>query len=570
MTRAEGLKGESASPSIAYGVSLEEEPGLGALTLTGFLREVTESYPDNEVLVMYTRDGVVRWSYTDLWERSVEVARALLACGVGKNCRIGVLMTNRPEWLSSVFGIALAGGVATCFSTFSTASELDYMLKTSGVSVLLLEKQVLKKDFSTMLTDLEPSIGRVSPGAISSRQYPFLRHLAMIGEEEEEEEEGFGAFENWDGFIARGSVIPQTMVDAVGKTVSPSDPGAILFSSGSTSKPKGILNSHRGIAIQLWRWARIYGMGPGVRTWTANGFFWSGNFVMAIGGTLSRGGAIVLQSTFDAREALRLIEAEKVSCPFVWPHQWVQLEAAPNWESTDLSSIHYAERGSSFLKHSTVRTDWFEPIGAYGTTETFTIITSCPACTTKNDKGGDILPGNIVKIVDPDTKEIVPRGQAGEIAVKGKTLMMGYLGIPLDESVDEYGFFHTGDSGYLDDQRCLVFEGRLSDVIKTGGANVSPLEVDNVLSQHPGVKVAKTVGLPHKTFGEIVVACIVPHAGESLTESCIREFAKDKLASYKVPGKVLFFDESDLRLTGSNKIKTSDIRYMVARRLAEP
>ncbi len=548
-------------PAIASGIPLHQEPGLGALTLSGFLREVSERHGDNEALVSYRDGSIERWTYSRLWQESVQVARALLACGVGKGTRVGVLMTNRLEWLPATFGAALAGATATCLSTFSTPSELAYLLKTSGVSVLLLEQKVLNKDFARILITLVPEVATSEPGMVQSMEYPYLRHLAMVGESE-----GLGAIEGWGAFLARGNAIAQRLVEATATSVLPCEPGVILFSSGSTANPKGVVNSHRGATVQLWRWARIYGMKPGTRTWTANGFFWSGNFVMAIGGTFACGGTLVLQSIFDPEDALRLMAAERVNCPLAWPHQWAQLEGAPNWLEADLGSVHYAESYSPFHRHPTIRTDWVEPIGAYGCTETFTIVTSFPACTPRPHKGGEILPGNTIKIVDPFTGDIVPRGQLGEIAVKGKTLMLEYLGIPLDETLDVEGFLHTGDSGYLDEDDLLFFEGRLSDVIKTGGANVSPLEIDKVLSTYPGVKACKTVGLPHDTLGEVVVGCIVLHQGVTLTEEEIRAFARQQLASYKVPRVVLFFTEDELATTGSNKIKTPELRELAARR----
>src|SRR3954452_7094932 len=133
------------SLSIVVGPSLSAEPGLGSLTLPGFLREVTDLYGEREALVLRTEEGTTRWTYAELWERAVEVARALRACGVTKDVRVGVLMTNRPEWVAAVFGISLAGGVAVTLSTFSTPPELEYMVQVSGISVLLFERAVLKK-----------------------------------------------------------------------------------------------------------------------------------------------------------------------------------------------------------------------------------------------------------------------------------------------------------------------------------------------------------------------------------------------------------------------------------------
>jgi acyl-CoA synthetase (AMP-forming)/AMP-acid ligase II len=555
------------SLSIIRGSPLSEEPGLGSLTLPGYLREVTSRYAGREALVMHHPDGSIeRWSYADLRQRAMDVARALVACGIGKDSRVGVLMTNRPEWVASVFGIGLAGGVAAALSTFSTPAELDYLLRASGVSILLFEGEVLKKDFAAMLAELEPGIAETKPGSLLSTKFPFLRRLAVVGSGEG------GATETWSEFLAHGRAISADLVQARADAVTPADPGILLFSSGSTGKPKGVLSAHRAAAIQCWRWRRMLVLGDDVRSWSANGFFWSGNFGSVLGATLSSGGCVVLQPTFEPAEALRLMEAERVTRPFAWPHQYEQLAAAPNWLNVDLSSFRYCDPRNRLGQHPTVSTSWFEPMECYGNTETFTLSAAFPSCTPKDVAGethGEALPGNIFKIVDPLTGVTVSRGERGEIAVKGPTLMLGYIGVPLDETLDLEGFFRTGDGGWIDDKDRLIWEGRLNDIIKTGGANVSPLEVDDVLAGYAGIKVARTVGVPHETLGEVVVACVVPRVGITLEEDAIRAFLKERLASYKVPRRVLFVTEDDLALTGSAKVKLGALRDLAARRLEE-
>jgi fatty-acyl-CoA synthase len=552
--------------SIVSGPPLSDEPRLGSLTLPGFLREVTQEYGEREALVFHNADGVARWTYAQLWERAIEVARALRRCGLGKDARVGVLMTNRPEWLAAVFGTSLAGGVAVTLSTFSTPSELDYLIRASAVSVLLFERRVLSKDFAAVLVELEPAIGTARSGALESAKYPFLRRLAVLGEP-------VPGIEAWDEFLASGHGEPRELIEATAAEVLPSDAAVLFFSSGSTSKPKGILGAHRGVCIQLWRFRRMYGFSPGdhVRGWTANGFFWSGNFTMVLGSTLASGGALVLQSTFDAAEALELMQAERVNFPFAWPHQWAQLEGAPNWGRVDLSSVRFADFKTPIAHHPTVSGEWYEPGHAYGNTETFTITTGYPANTPPEvhaDSFGVALPGVTLKITDPLTGGLVPRGEAGEISVKGPTLMLGYIGTPLDETLDSEGFFPTGDGGHLDDAGRLYWQGRLTDIIKTGGANVSPREVDDALIAHSGVKVAQTVGVPHQTLGEVVVSCVVPHHDVILDAEQLLAFLRQRLASYKVPRHVLFFGEDEVALTGNAKIKAGELRELAAKRLA--
>ena len=557
--------------AIARGIPLSEEPGLGALTLPGFLREVTDRFADREALVMHHPDGrVTRWTYTELWDRSMAVARALVASGVDRDTRVGVLMTNRLEWVASCFGIALAGGTCVGLSTFSTAEELDHLLRASAVSLLFYEHQVLAKDFTAILTDLEPAIADAAPGRLVSTRFPFLRSLVVVGD-------AFpgGAIEPWESFVAHGAAVPPTLVAARANEIKPAEPALLLFSSGSTGKPKGILNSHRGVCIQSWRWPRVYGFleNQPVRSWSANGLFWSGNFSLALGGTLAGGGTMILQPTFQPGDAIRLMAAERVSLPYCWPHQWAQLEADPAWEDADLSSFYYCDVDRNLRRpQRSIASDWIEPRFSYGATETFTISTSYWGDTPREiaeGTHGKPLPGNTVKIVDPETGRILRRGETGEIAVKGPTLMLGYIGVPREETLDDEGFYRSGDGGHLDERGRLFFAGRINDIIKTGGANVSPVEVDWALGSCPGVKICKTTGVPHPELGEMVVTLVVPEAGQALSGDAVLAYLKPRLASYKLPRKVILVTEADMQITATAKIKPAEARALAARLMGE-
>ncbi len=542
--------------AVLHGPGLADEPGLGALTLPGYLREVTQTYAAREALVFYEGGKSVRWSYAELWDRAQEVARALICLGCGKDTRVGVLMTNRPEWLASVFGAAIAGCVAVPLSTFSTEPELDYLLSASAVSILLFERRVVSKDFAGMLQSLALSLA--STGAGRSARLPHLRHLAQIGDPL-----AGTAIEGWAAFLARASSIPAALTEATAAEVRPSDTGAILFSSGSTATPKGVVNTQRGVAIHLWRWRRMFALYGEVRCWTPNGFFWSGNFGCALGATLSAGGALVLQSVFDPEAALELMSRERVTFPYAWPHQSKQLTEAGNWDAVDLSSVHYLDPSEPLAAHPSIRLkQWRQAKQSYGSTETFTITTGYPgdaAPEVMHGAHGFALPGNTIKIVDPSDGLILRRGERGEIAVKGPTLMSGYLGQASEQAFDADGFYHTGDGGWIDALDRLHFDGRLSTVIKTGGANVSPIEVDMVLESMPGVKVARCVGVPDPALGEMVVACIVAAEGVQITAEAVRAFVRERLASYKTPRRVLFLGVEDLALTGSAKIKPTEL-----------
>lgn len=240
--------------SLVAGPALADEPGQGALTIGAYLREVAARYGPREAVVMRNRTHRQAWTYDDLLARSVEVARALAASGVGKGSRVGILMTNRPEFLSSLFGTALAGGVPVALSTFSTPPELGHLLKASEISLLLFEQHVLRKDFFAMIAGLEPAIGHGRPGHLVSERYPYLRHLVSLagvpGDADPLASREDGAVERWSGFLARARHVSEAAILARADAVHPADTGGIFFSSGTTSLPKGIVHSQRAFAIQ--------------------------------------------------------------------------------------------------------------------------------------------------------------------------------------------------------------------------------------------------------------------------------------------------------------------------------
>jgi fatty-acyl-CoA synthase len=548
--------------AIIQGPPLADETYLGALTLPGYLREVTQRFADREALVLHEDGVTIRWTYAKLWQQALEVARSLLSLGVGKDTRVGVLMTNRPEWLSAAFGAGIAGCTLVPLSTFSTAAELDYLLKTSAVSVLLAERQVLARDFAAIIGDLEPAF--METGPCRSSRFAHLRHIALVGEVPPG-----SAFERWDQFLARAQAIPAEIAEATAAEVNPTDRGAILFSSGTTARPKGVINAHRGMCIHLWRWPELYMLDGPVRAWSPNGLFWSGNFALTMGVAFSTGGTLVLQRTFDPEEAIALMVSEKINLPYAWPHQWKQLEGSPGWAEADLSHMRYVD--PLLAHHPTIRDrGWHDPMHSYGSTETFTISTSVPNDHPLAGAGNGLaLAGMTLKIVDPISGATLTRGEPGEIAVKGATLMLGYLGVAPEETFDAEGFYRTGDGGWIDEEDRLHFQGRLTTIIKTGGANVSPVEVQATLEGMPGVKVVAVVGVPDPDLGEMVVACIVPAEGAQLSENAVRAFAKERLASYKVPRRVLFLGPHEVQMSGSAKVKPSELKALAARKLAE-
>ena len=299
---------------------------------------MTSMYGEREALVFRSADGVTRWTYADLWERAIEVARAFRASGVGKDTRVGVLMTNRPEWISAFVRHLARRRRGRHAQHILDAAELEYLLNASSVSVLLFEREVLKKDFAAILSELAPEIGKSARGALQSARFPFLRHLATIGDAP-------SGIDTWDDFLARGHDEPRELIRGDGRGGAPKRRRSAVLLVGLDEQTKrhpqcASRCRHPNVALPKSVWVRA---GRHIRCWSANGFFWSGNFAMSLGATLASGGCLVLQPTFEAAEALSLMDAERVNYPFAWPHQWAQVEAAPNWLTVDLSSMRFAD-----------------------------------------------------------------------------------------------------------------------------------------------------------------------------------------------------------------------------------
>jgi fatty-acyl-CoA synthase len=284
--------------STTRGPPLADEP-LGALTLGGFLRQTCHEHPKRQALVFHPPSGpVTSYTYADVWDEASAVARALLARGVTKDTRVGLLATNRPEWVTAAFGIALAGATCVALSTFTTLAELEYQLRVADVSLLIFERSVAKRDFAAELIGLCPEIA-TAPREVHSARFPFLRRLICIGESPS----AGAALESWSDFLRTDAMALAPLIEAMGAEISPVDRALVFFSSGSTAKPKAIAHMHRAATIQCWRWRRYLGIDSNVRTWAANGFFWSGNFAMALGATFAVGGCVVLQRQHAARLA---------------------------------------------------------------------------------------------------------------------------------------------------------------------------------------------------------------------------------------------------------------------------
>lgn len=546
------------------GPPAETEDGIGALTVGALLAEACARHAGRDAIVATAEDGtVVRWTFEELWQESRRYAKGLLASGVGRGTRVGLLLPNRAEWLAAAFGTALVGGVLVPLSTFATPEELEQLLQHSGVALLVVQSGFARSPLDALAATCPGLLDGPERPLVSAR-FPYLRRVFDVAGTS-----AAGACAPVGQLLAAGEGVSDDVLDAAAASITPADDAVVIYTSGTTERPKGILHAHRSPALQSWRFAARQRLVPGDRVYSAFPFFWTAGFAMVMGSSLAAGACLVVAETFEAESALRTIQDEKVSIVHAWPHHAAQLRDCPNNLDYDLSSVR--NNGDRFRPGAVAG----EAVGlgssraGYGMSETFTLVASAPVDAGKEvveDSHGYLLPGNSMRIVDPATHAQLGPGQEGEILVKGTTMMRGYLGLPPEACFDADGFFHSGDTGYVDDRGLLHWTGRATELIKTGGANVSPVELETVLARHPGLLAAAVVGLPDEMLGELVVACVVPRPQAEVDEEGVRAFVREHLSSYKVPRRVLFFEESELPTTSTDKVQHAELRALAAAR----
>ena len=533
------------------GPPVEGFPGIGALTMGGFLEEVAGRFGPNEALVLddpLLGGATVRWTYAELLQEARRIAKALLALGVERGEAVGTLMGNRPEAVAALFGAAMAGAVVVPMSTFAPRLELAHMLDQAAITVVLTQDRMLARRFGEDVDALHPEL-------------PDLRHVAVLGTP------------SWGALLSSAGDVGDRELDARMAATRPDDPGLVIFSSGTTSAPKGMLHGHRAPTLQFWVQAQIFGRHEHTRMWTALPLFWTAGLNTAMGSTLAVGGCCVLQETFDPGEALALLARERVTEPYTLPHQTGALEEHPDWATADLSSLTNVFGKGAFARHPSVHGDttWLMPVG-YGLSETCAFAFAHWSDATREATRrsmGTLLPGVQLRVVDPDTGAALGVGEEGELALAGPTLMQRYLGRSAVECFDADGFFHTGDAGHVDDRGEVHFSGRRTEMIKTGGANVSPAEIEVQLRACPPVKLSRVVGVPDPRLDQVVVACITLKDGAEATEAEVQAFLRERVASYKVPKRVLFFDDGEIPMTSSDtKVRDEALLALVQDRLA--
>ena len=490
----------------------------------------------------FVEDGPARVTFAELPSRVREVARALLARGVGPGDRVAVWAPNRLEWVLAALGVHAAGGVLVPINTRFKGHEARYVLAQSRARVLFTVGSFLGADYPAMLRD-------DTGGATLD---PALDLVLLDGDERP------GALA-WGAFLAGGAAIDDATADARAAAVRPDDLSDLIFTSGTTGHPKGVMCTH-GQTLRAFRdWADVVGLRAGDRYLVVLPFFHSFGYKAGWLACLMMGATVLPQAVFDVPEVLARVARDRVSVLPGPPALYQSILAHPGRAAFDLGNLRLAVTGAAAIPVDLVRRMKGElgfdtVITGYGLTEATGVSAMCREgddAETIATTSGRAIPGVEIRVVDDDGAEVA-RGETGELCVRGYAVMKGYFA---DEAatraaIDAEGFLHTGDVGTMDTRGYVRITDRKKDMFIVGGLNAYPAEIEGVLLAHEDVARVAVVGMPDERLGEVGCAFVVPRAGLAPTAEALIAFCRARMANYKVPRRVEIVADLPANATG--------------------
>lgn len=511
-------------------------------------RTCAERWGDKAFAVL----GDERLTYAQAEARSAELAKGLLASGAGKGTRVGLLAPNGPDWILAWLGASRIGAVVVLLNTYSKARELGWVLRHGDVQVLLTIDGHLGHDYLDRLEQAVPGLAGQAHGQIFLESHPYLRTVWTWG----------SARRPWAApvaeLVARSSAVTDGLLRECETEVTPADPMVVVYSSGSTSDPKGAVHAHGAAVRHAHNLGQMRDLADDDVLYTPMPLFWVGGFSFTLIAAMHAGATLVFEEQFEPGATLELIERERVTQVLGWPHMAKALVDHPSFPERDLSAV----RGSSLaalLPQDQQLAAEVPKANSLGMTETLGPHTfdskDNPLPPEKEGSFGLSVPGVEHKIVDPVTGRDLPVGETGELWLRGYSLMLGLHKRERAETFTADGWYRTGDGGYFDEDGHFYFTGRMGDLIKSSGMNITPRDVELALEALPEVALAFVTGVPAGERGQDVVAAVALRPGETLDEEEARKRVKEEIASYKVPRRIaVFADQTELPWLDSGKI----------------
>lgn len=527
-----------------------EAPTLGALVARAARR-----WGAREALCFRDR----RYSFTDVAVGVDRVARGLIALGVGPGDRVALWMVNRPEWIETAFAVLDIGAVLVPVNTRLRTDDVAYILAQSGASTLVLAARSGRVDYLAMVRELVPVAG--------ASRLPALERIVVLGEAPGP------ATIPWAELLERGATVDEATRAARAEPVEPEDLAFLMYTSGTTGLPKGVMHGHRMIRNVTDRAFRLAITEQDVIMMYLP-LFHLFAFSEGMLTSMVTGARQVLTETFDPDESLALIARERATVLHGFDTHYKELLDAHARQPRDVASVRTGILAAGMASSASIarraRALFGPLVSGYGMSELGVGVAIGSLDSTEEqscEASGYPAPGYEIRIVDPATGRDQPAGTPGEILVRGYTLMRGYYDKPdaTAAAIDADGWMHTGDMGLLRADGHLRFMGRYKDLLKIGGENVDPMEVEAYLMSHPAIDLAAVVSYPDARLSEVGVAFVRCAPGVRLTAPDVVAHCRGRIASFKIPRHVVFVD--DFPMTSSGKIQKVKLREEALRQL---
>jgi fatty-acyl-CoA synthase len=546
----ESIEQPSAPSSYSQGATT---PDLLPLCIGQVLDRTVSSFPDGQALVVrHTND---RFTWTQLRAAVEEVARGLMALGVKKGDRVGIWATNCTEWVLTQFATAKMGAILVNINPQYRATELQYALKESACQTLILIRGFRDCDYVETLFSVAPEFRQGHSGEFQSEQLPHLSNVVFIGD-------GCPAnLVSWRKLVSMAEQVSAEQLREREASLSPDDAINIQYTSGTTGFPKGATLTHYNVVNNGLLIGNSMKVGSRDSICIPVPFYHCFGMVLGNMTCIVHGATMVVPAPyFDVLQTLRAVEEERCTALYGVPTMFIAEFEHPEFQRFDLKSLRTGiMAGSScpieLMRRVVDEMHCTELTIAYGLTEASPVITQ----TSTDDPlelrvttVGRALPHTEVKIIDPLTREIVPRGTNGELCTRGYLVMKGYYNNPQGtaEAIEPSGWLHTGDLATMDANGYVRITGRIKELIIRGGENIYPREIEEFLHTCPGVADVQVIGIPDPKYGEEVMAWIKTKRDVTLTAEDVKQYCKGQIAHFKIPRHVRFVDSFPMTVSG--------------------
>ena len=508
-----------------------------------------------------------RWAFGQLKEEVDRVARGLIQLGIQPGEKVALWMPNRPEWIHALFAVAKTGAVLVPINTRFRTNDLEYVVRQSDATTLITVDRSGPVDYLGMVRELCPEVETGDPNDLRPRNFPELRRILVVGDT------NYCGTVSWEEILSSAEAVTSRELEQRQQRVDPDNPVLIMYTSGTTGFPKGVVHTHN-ILRNVSDEANRMGMTPqDVILMYLPLFHAFGLYEGPLMSTMT-GARTVLTTVFDPVEALQLIQREKVSVLHGFDTHFHGLISHPDCQSTDRSSLRTGILAAGMARSEPVARRTQEilctTVTGWGMTEVGVAASMSFLDSTEEDRclgSGYPLPGYEFKVVDPESGADLPPMEMGELYVRTYAMMQGYYNKPeeTNQAIDHEGWLRTGDVATIREDGFVRFMGRYKEQLKVGGENVDPVEVEALLLGHPAVAEAQVVGVPDERLSEVACACIVPMDGQEVSAGGLMDYCHGKLASFKLPRYVLFME--GYPMTPSGKVQKFKLRELAEEEL---